>query len=59
MIQAETDDCLALRWKRSGGTLFMCRNMWWERVKRIEPDSSQWCPMKGREAQTEKNGNFI
>jgi len=26
----------------------MCRNAWWERVKKMEQDPSQWCPVTGQ-----------
>ena len=29
------------------GILSMCINSWWEGVKKMEPGSSQWCPLTG------------
>lgn len=42
--------CSAWGREGSGRILPMCINTWWGRVKKMEPGSSQWYPVKGLEA---------
>ena len=42
--------------RRLRGILSMCTNVWWGRVKKMELDYSQWCPVIGPEA-TSTNWN--